>query len=141
MNVGEATSVIRLGVYGHDTSTDRPGALIVDGGTIDASTTGLKTVTIGASIPLGIVWIGGVAQTASSTMRVYGGNPYVLRIPGDANGATAGQGITAPLSPERCRIRSARRMPSARRVPLWQSGGRDGAGDTRSFHQRGAGSH
>lgn len=61
-----AGPVIRLGIF--DSGTDgRPGALLVDGGTIDASTTGNKTVTISQALPAGRVWVCAVAQASATT--------------------------------------------------------------------------
>lgn len=67
---GGASSVVRLGVY--KTGSDgNPGDLLVDGGTIDASTTGTKEVTISQVIPTsGWYWVCAAAQADASTPTI-----------------------------------------------------------------------
>lgn len=62
---GVATAVMRVGLYRD--SSGKPGALIVDAGTIDLSTgLGVKEVTINQTLS-GIVWVAAVPQVALPT--------------------------------------------------------------------------
>lgn len=48
---GTAGSVIRLGVYADD-GTGKPGALLLDAGTVTGDSNAVKTITLGANLPL-----------------------------------------------------------------------------------------
>lgn len=70
--VGEAGSVFRLGVWADD-GAGKPGALVVDGGTVAGDSTGVKEVTVSQALPVGTYWVGGAVQSAATTpptMRV-----------------------------------------------------------------------
>ncbi len=58
------SSTIRLGIYGLDATTGGPGALILDAGTVDASTTGNKEITISQALDAGPVWIAAIADAS-----------------------------------------------------------------------------
>lgn len=62
---GNAGSVIRLGIYGDTAGT--PTALVTDAGTIDAATTGLKSIVISVTLQPGIYWLATVAQASATT--------------------------------------------------------------------------
>ncbi len=47
--------VIRLGIY--ENNAGAPGTLILDAGTVDASTTGFKEITISQALTAGMVWL------------------------------------------------------------------------------------
>lgn len=47
--------LIRLGIY--EDSSGAPGTLILDAGTVDASTTGFKEITISQALTAGMVWL------------------------------------------------------------------------------------
>lgn len=64
--VGDAGSVIRLGLYADDGST-RPGALVVDGGTILGDSATLQEVTISTVVGPGIYWAAAVVQNVTVT--------------------------------------------------------------------------
>lgn len=73
---GTAGAVRRLGAYAHDASTGRPGSLLWDGGTYDATTTGFKTIVISGGLTLTSaygVWLGGATQGAAGTRPVITG--------------------------------------------------------------------
>jgi len=55
----------RLGIYSDD-GNGYPGALLVDGGQVDRSTSGFKTVTISLAVTAGIYWIVQAQQGGSS---------------------------------------------------------------------------
>jgi len=67
-----ATAVVRLGIYADD-GNGYPGALVLDAGTIDASTTGFKEIVINQALAAGLYWLVGVAQTAAPTVRATSG--------------------------------------------------------------------
>lgn len=57
----EVGKKVRLGIYEHDADNRWPGALILDAGTIDVSTTGDKEIVIDQELTAGyyfLVWIG-----------------------------------------------------------------------------------
>lgn len=62
---GSANAVLRFCVY-TDNGAGAPGTLIVDGGTVVA-TTGAKEVTVSASLPAGQVWVMVAAQGGAVT--------------------------------------------------------------------------
>lgn len=69
---GGAGSVIRGAWYRDDGTFDKPGSLIADLGTVDTTTTGLKTFATTLTLPPGRVWCGMVAQgvpTPNPTVR------------------------------------------------------------------------
>lgn len=56
-----AGSTVRLGIYA-DNGSGRPGALILDAGTVDAATDGVKEIVISQSLAAGLYWVGSVSQ-------------------------------------------------------------------------------
>jgi hypothetical protein len=58
---GQASTTIRLGIY--ETGTDgRPSALLLDAGTVDSSTSGVKEITISEELTPGLYWLASVSQ-------------------------------------------------------------------------------
>lgn len=98
-----AATTVRLGLYG-SASTDMPGGLVLDAGTIDSSTTGIKTITLSPTlrIPAGLWWLASVAQGGSPTLRTIG-NSAAPPVAGTAGGGGTGlntyyvTGVTAAL--------------------------------------------
>lgn len=88
INTGTATALWRLGVYA-DNGSMWPGALLFDGGTVDASSTGTKENTLGAAVsaPSGVYWVAAKTEVAFTAARGTGGPVYGV-IPG-TNTATA----------------------------------------------------
>lgn len=74
VDVAAGSSTIRLGVYDDD-GNGYPGARLLDAGTVDSTSTGLKQITISLAVPAGLVWVGAVAQ---------GGTPSIHRLSGRA---------------------------------------------------------
>jgi hypothetical protein len=68
VRVSTATTegLVRLGIYAAD-SFDRPGALVLDAGTVDGSTTGFKTITISQVLSPGLYYLSEVRQGGAST--------------------------------------------------------------------------
>lgn len=69
VQTGLALSVVRLGIY-RDDGSGYPGARVLDAGTVDSSSAGLKTITISQELTPDLYWIGGVAQTAVATLSI-----------------------------------------------------------------------
>jgi len=65
---GSAGAVGRLGLWA-DGADGYPAALIVDAGTIDCTTTGVKTVTVAQTLTPGRYWLSYTAQVATATVR------------------------------------------------------------------------
>lgn len=65
-SAGEAGSVVRLGVYADD-GTMRPGALVVDGGTVDGTSATAQSVTVDVALERGWYWFGAATQLAPAT--------------------------------------------------------------------------
>lgn len=93
VQTAQATSVVRLGIY---SSTDGwPGARVLDAGTVDASTTGYKEITISQALDAGtLYWLAYCAQTAAGTL--------VLRAPGIGDGSVWVGGSSAAEDPRVC---------------------------------------
>jgi hypothetical protein len=70
VTTAEATSVVRLGIYDID-SNGEPDALLLDAGTIDASTTGSKIITFASpiSITKGAFYAAFCPQVAATSLR------------------------------------------------------------------------
>lgn len=67
VNISTAAStggVVRLGIYADD-GNGAPGALITDWGTVDATSTGVKNITITNTLAPGLYWLCGVSQVAA----------------------------------------------------------------------------
>ncbi|TAK32335.1 MAG: hypothetical protein EPO40_03130 [Myxococcaceae bacterium] len=72
--VGDAGSKYRLGIYA-DTGTCFPGALVLDAGQIAGDSATVQELTISQALQPGLYWVGGVAQsvtTTQPTMRTVG---------------------------------------------------------------------
>ncbi|WP_104084263.1 hypothetical protein [Cryobacterium sp. Y11] len=87
-----AGSTVRLGLYG-STAEDTPGALVLDAGTVDSATTGIKEIlALSTRIPAGLYWLAAVSQGGTPTLRSIGNSsaPPVA--------STLGGGSTGPNS-------------------------------------------
>lgn len=62
---GSAGSVVRLGIY--DDVDGVPTNLILDAGTVDTTTTGVKTISISQALSAGVVWCCAVPQGTPGT--------------------------------------------------------------------------
>lgn len=70
---GGTGSVVRLGIYRHDTATDLPKDLLVDAGTVDTTSTGMKAATVSQLLTPGTWWFSCAGQgspTPGPTLRV-----------------------------------------------------------------------
>lgn len=72
-----ASGVVRLGIYGD--SDGIPGSLILDAGTVDASTTGAKEITISQQLTPGMYYVASVGQVSSGiVVRARSGGPMMV---------------------------------------------------------------
>lgn len=78
-----AATVVRLGLYADDNGW--PGNLILDAGTIDASTTGVKEIVISQNLLENVTyWIAGVSQGGAATVRMFlpmANHPWTTYLP------------------------------------------------------------
>ena len=103
---GSAGAVIRISLYAPDGAGGGPGTLIVDAGTIDATSGGWKEASFAAvTAPAGPVWVALAAQGAPATLpRIAGGDaPAHLRLTSPADfvgpsGIAEGAGMTGPAA-------------------------------------------
>lgn len=103
INVITAGNAYRIGVYADD-GTGRPGALVIDLGQVSVSSTGVKMIAQGFTLPRGLWWIGGAAQSSSSVgLTCYNGaalRPVTwsdfATLAGGSNGYTMG-GVSGVL--------------------------------------------
>ena len=91
---GAAGSVIRLGIRAWDTATALPGALILDAGTVAATTTGAKEATISQAVTAGtpyvLIAVGQGAPATEPSMVAHGGRALPFADTGpSANAAPA----------------------------------------------------
>ena len=67
----QAASLMRLGLY-NSKANGEPGDLLVDGGTVDTSTTGVKEATVDVALAPGLYWTVWEQDTASIGLRARG---------------------------------------------------------------------
>lgn len=98
-----AGGLLRLGLYSPHANGYQPGALIVDAGTVDSTTTGGKVVTgLSAVVPEGLIFLAtGVQGTGTGACSVYGGPGVLLststELPSTANFNLYQAGVTGAL--------------------------------------------
>lgn len=80
ISTGQSGATVRMGIYSDD-GNNRPSSLIVDFGTVDASSSGNVTLTISQTLAAGTYWVGGVSQGTTA--------PTVNANTGAAEGITA----------------------------------------------------
>ena len=68
VTLGAVGSTVRLGIYA-DTGGHKPGALVLDAGTIDGNTLSPQEITISQQLVPGLYWVGAVAQGGTPTVR------------------------------------------------------------------------
>lgn len=79
VSTAQAGKKVRLGIYEHDADNRWPGALILDAGTVDVSTTGDKEIVIDQELTAGyyfLTWVGD-----GSTLRLLGTDKSVVSGP------------------------------------------------------------
>ena len=101
-----AATTVLLGIYA-DNGHGSPGSLVVDAGTIDASTTGAKEITISQAVTPGLVWLvvaplGGSPGFQSINSAAYYAGGLTLAGAAGAGGIysglmTAGGAVTSTL--------------------------------------------
>lgn len=89
-----AGSTVRLGIYADD-GAGRPGALVLDAGTVNASGIGAKTISASITLQPGLYWLAAAARGGSPTIRTgVGGGGWM--IPQPATGDAIHNGYTGP---------------------------------------------
>lgn len=121
---GSAGAVVRPMLYADDGTGTRPGALLTDPGTVDATTTGVKmSAAISLSLAPGRYWAAAVIQGAPTTtpvLRVNNGTTGPIPLPSLPNLAAmfpAASGVTGGL-PATCPALSATPSSTAPRIAL-----------------------
>lgn len=76
---GAAGALLRLGIY-NDNGAGLPGTLKLDAGTVDSTTTGLKTITISHALARGLYWLAVIGNTAG--VAVYRSGVTFLQLVG-----------------------------------------------------------
>jgi hypothetical protein len=89
---GWAGAVVRLGIYESDNGF--PGALILDAGTVDATSTGTKTITISQTLAAGYYYLAAVGQGQGSQLsgNAYSASQQIVPIDGTFH---VGQGLVS----------------------------------------------
>src|SRR5690606_2688226 len=78
---------LRLCIYGADDNGQPGGSPIVATGPLDASTSGVKQVSLpNVALPGGIVWVGAVAQGASPTIHTLQGVSPMIGVTSTSQG-------------------------------------------------------
>lgn len=103
---GSTGAVVRLSLYAPNGAGGGPGTLIVDAGTIDATTTGWKEAAFSAvTAPAGPVWVAVAGQGAPTTLPRIGGGSCPAHLAlislGDftaPSGRAEGAGMTGPAA-------------------------------------------
>lgn len=85
---GAAGSVVRLGIYNNATN-DLPGTLLLDAGTVVATSTGVKEATISQALAAGLYWLSVTAQGGTPTFRTIGSNSQPPVVSSSFIGASA----------------------------------------------------
>lgn len=82
VTAGGTTGVLRLGIFSHNASTRRPGARVLDAGTVTGATgttPGALEITINQALTRGLYWLSAAAQgadAATPTWRTITGYPF-----------------------------------------------------------------
>ena len=91
-----AGGVARMGLY---VDAGGPGALLFEAtGTVDTTTTGVKTFTINQLVPVGEYWLAVLPQVAAPTLRAVGPMPNGRVGLAAATSAWAGGAVSSPAS-------------------------------------------
>jgi hypothetical protein len=69
---GQTSSVVRLGIYSHNATLDYPGALVLDAGTVSATSGGFRSITISETLSPGIYWLAAVHQEGTTAPNIRG---------------------------------------------------------------------
>lgn len=91
-----AGSTVRLGVYADD-GQGRPGARVLDAGTVDGASLGLKTLAAGFTLQPGLYWLVAAARGGSPNIRTGAGGGGWM-IPQPTTGDAVHNGYTGPLA-------------------------------------------
>lgn len=88
-----ASSAVRLGVYA-SSPTDHPDSVVLDAGTVDSTTTGVKELTIAQTLNRGLYWLAAVPQGGSPTLRTIGAGSSPPVAPATFDGSVGSVGMS-----------------------------------------------
>jgi hypothetical protein len=91
--VAAAGSTIRYGIY-EDDGDGYPSRLLLDAGTVDTSTTGVKEITISQAVPGERIWLGAVSQGGAPTVRALQDNNVWMNAVADSAAVLLGNLLT-----------------------------------------------
>jgi hypothetical protein len=75
---GAAGALVRLGVYG-DNGSLYPGSLILDAGSVDASTTDTKPIAIDLTLEPGVYWLAALSNDGTiGVKRIFSAAPFYV---------------------------------------------------------------
>ena len=104
---GDAGSLVRLGIYANDPTTNLPGSLVVDGGTASGASIGLVSVTVSKALSVGYYWgcedSENVTTTAPTLRQVAQSSPHVWGVPSTSWSAA----ISAQAGPTQIALENA----------------------------------
>lgn len=95
-----AGRTVRVGIAANRANSDGPAVVLLDSGSIDASTTGIKEVTLASPVTLaaGDYWF--IHATNTNGVKCQGWKPTVSPLPASTAGGTAGWYLTSWVSGE-----------------------------------------
>jgi hypothetical protein len=73
VNNSVVNSVVALGVYNNDSTTDTPTTKLLDAGTVDGASTGFKSITVNQVLTPGLYWIAELATGGATVISAYSG--------------------------------------------------------------------
>lgn len=85
-----AGGTIRLGIYAAAPTTDKPGALVLDAGTVTTDASGVKALTISQALEPGLYWLTAVPQGGAPTVRTVQGHLPPVAVAAFAANAASG---------------------------------------------------
>lgn len=91
---GAAGAVVRMGIFQKRAGDERPGTVLLDAGTVSATTTGVKEITIDVTLEPGLHWLCVVSQVAACSMRVNAGSSGVSQMYASSAATALGFAIT-----------------------------------------------
>jgi hypothetical protein len=97
---GTAGAVVRLGVY-DATTGGRPGSLLLDAGTVDSESPGIKELTVSLALSGGLKWLTAVVQGANCSLRVVPATADVNEgqsVPANSTAITSPGGALYPIA-------------------------------------------
>lgn len=95
---GTAGAVARAGIYAHDATSALPGALVLNGGSDQATTsTGVITWTVSTTLEPGIYWVAVLPHGAPATPATFQSAPrsaFTIAVPAASSATAFTSGVT-----------------------------------------------